>query len=179
MSVFKFVFKMVLVLKSLDLISQNHDVCRISDKTKDFMGSGLLPLKYDVIADEVNVYSNYTDSLLFDVVFDDYNWSCGENIKIELFDRDNKLVYSDKKSREQLKNIYLSSFKRNKDLLIIRLDFHPDEYRRIIFNPDDEQSYKLKIYASLDGRDEWILLFGDSEFDKRFLFFTPMYAEGN
>jgi hypothetical protein len=179
MRVYSFVLWIILAFQTLFLEAQNSHICRISERTQDFIGDGLVPLKYDVIMHEVNVYSNFTDSLLFDIVFDAYNWSCGENIMIELYDRDNKLVYSDRKDREQLKNIYLSSFQLKKELLVIRLDFMPEKYRRIIFNPDDEQSYKIKLSASVKGLDKWVTLYGDSELDKRFLFFTPMYADGN
>jgi hypothetical protein len=72
-----------MAFQTLFLEAQNSHVCRISERTQDFIGEALFPLKYDVIMDEVNVYSNSTDSLLFDVVFDAYNWSCGENLMIE------------------------------------------------------------------------------------------------
>jgi hypothetical protein len=132
----------------------------------------MVPLKYEVIMDEVNVYSNATDSMLFDIVFDAYNWACGENLKIELVDEANGLVYSEIKTRDQLRNIYLSSFRSIDDILVIRLDFWPDKYRGLLFNREDVRHYRIKISASVNGVDNWVLIYGDSEKDKRFLFFT-------
>ena len=114
MRVYRFFLCIIMAFQALFLEAQDNHVCRISERTQDFIGDVLFPLKYDVIMHEVNVFSNSTDSLLFDVVFDAYNWSCGENLMIELYDRDNKLVYSDRKNRVQLKNIYLSSFQLKK-----------------------------------------------------------------
>ena len=173
-----FIF-MPIVLYSGLLLAQPNTACRLEDKVADFAEKRLNPMKYQVFQNNVSVFSNTSDSSLFDVVFNTYNWQCGEFIKIELIDVQNNVVYEDIKTIKQLKNIYLTYFRDNKELFIIRLDLNQEKYRDLIINPDNPQSYKIKLSASVKGLDKWVTLYGDSELDKRFLFFTPMYADGN
>jgi hypothetical protein len=113
------------------------------------------------------VNPNVSDTNLYDIIFNKINWTCLNEITVQLFFANTeKKVYSRTHSKEQLENLYLSNYPNHPENLIIRLDF--EKNRELVINDENEGFfYRLKLIHN--GK----TIYGESPKDIKLKFGTP------
>ena len=102
-------------------------VVRLNHRMNDFMGDKMgpeNPQKYCLIGGFYYVVSNETDHNAYDIIFDSFKgWKCTSNLNIRLYNfEDNSLVDQFNVKEEDVKYLYLTSFPKENNNLIIRFD---------------------------------------------------------
>jgi hypothetical protein len=136
----KSVLTALIFLTAFCVSGQNECEKSISDMFRSFQSKGLNTDKYCFDGDYCNVYSNLTDTTVFDLIFEPFNgWGCTKNLKFILFYADNNEVAFQKDlTREDVKFLNLTYYPDYKNNLVVRLNYIPD------LNLNKEYCIKIK-----------------------------------